>query len=220
LRYDVMGTANQNPNMVQNLIAVFSLLIGLGGLSVTYAAHRHKVRQESEAAAIRERGWTSMAHAKVDLLQHPLTNEFARRVEIEYQGAQPIMDVRVSFRGEVIGEFPFVMCNRHEYAQLPPAESNATDSERHITLEFTDPAGIRWKREASGFLRRARQDAEGLETRDLWGPPEPPNVQRWNAPTGQPASTPGSRRRGFLRAAVVLVSVLIVAGGVWWLLHH
>jgi hypothetical protein len=34
--------------MVQNLVAVFSLLIGAAGLMLSYAGHRQKVRQDEQ----------------------------------------------------------------------------------------------------------------------------------------------------------------------------
>ncbi|WP_208637204.1 hypothetical protein, partial [Streptomyces swartbergensis] len=39
--------------MLQNLMAVFSLLVGLAGLTLSYAAHRQKVRQEGQEAELR-----------------------------------------------------------------------------------------------------------------------------------------------------------------------
>ncbi|MFJ9819693.1 hypothetical protein ACIRU3_31410 [Streptomyces sp. NPDC101151] len=220
--------------MVQNLIAAFSLLIGLAGLTLTYAAHRQKGRQDSQtelklrerrriARRQRERHQASMISTNVVGLRHTLdSNWIIWTVEIENRSNQPVRDVCVCFRGDVIGESPLLGTGECAFP-LPPSESDAAGYQMHITADFTDVSGIRWRREGYGALRRAHQGADG------WEDPEPPDIQ-WVAPPpagGVPGSgpmarrAPRRRRRGWvLRPVAVLVSVVLIAGGVWWLLHH
>lgn len=257
------GYANQNPGMVQNLIAVFSLLIGLAGLTVSYAAHRQKVRQDRQEAALREeelqrfrrereqeqqlrereqsaerqreRHQASMINVDVTRLPSPLDrNWIIPKAVIQNRSNQPVRDVRVSFRDEVVGELPLLGTGEDAF-ELRPTEGDAYRYLQHITVDFTDVAGIRWRLEGRGYLRRARQGTGGPETLGSWGDPEPPVIQQVSAPppgpvcpappppapkTGRATKAPVWRRGGFLRPAVVLVSVVLIAGGVWWLLHH
>ncbi|GGQ33086.1 hypothetical protein [Streptomyces roseolilacinus] len=263
LRNDVTGYADQNPGMVQNLVAVFSLLIGLAGLTLSYAAHRQKVRQDRQEAALREgelqrfqrereqeqrlrereqsaerqreRHQASMINVNVTRLLSPLGHIIPKAV-IQNRSNQPVRDVRVSFRDEVVGELPLLGTGEDAF-ELDPTESDAYGYLQHITVDFTDVAGIRWRLEGRGYLRRARQGTGSPETLGSWGEPEPPVIQQVFAPPPPPGpvysappapaprmgtgtKAPVWRRGEFLRPAVVLVSFVLIAGGVWRLLHH
>ncbi|MFJ1973957.1 hypothetical protein ACIO93_35535 [Streptomyces sp. NPDC087903] len=273
--------------MVQNLVAVFSLLIGLVGLMLSYAGHRQKVRQDVQEYALRaeelrkverdreqerqlyereararrerevsvqraqERHQASMIGGHIVLFPSPLNDSWVvPRVMIQNGSNQPVRDVRVSLRGEVINELPIVGTG-HDFFPLAPAQitDERYDQLGHITLEFTDAAGIRWRREAYGNLQRARQGTTGQED---WEAPElpliataapsprpsappcpspslPPSEQSSRmrlparadqAPSPAPTESRAGERIGFRRPVVVLVSVVLIAGGVWWLLHH
>ncbi|WP_406364569.1 hypothetical protein [Streptomyces sp. NBC_00645] len=294
--------------MVKNLVAVFSTLIGLAGLMLSYAGHRQKVRQEAqeaqeaqetarraeelrrierdreqeqEARALREeareqreraasarREWerlqASMIGGHIALSPSSLNDNWVVPQVVIHNGSnQPVRDVRVFFQGEVIHELPLVGTG-HEYLPQPPAHTQEERYRRQVTVEFTDVAGIRWRRDGYGALQRARQGTEGQE---IWEAPETPVIesalrpsdltdaghQMQHAPArmpetppqgpptgplsgpsappapsapyggGAPAGgggAPARRHVGLLRLAVVLVSLALIAGGVWSLIHH
>ncbi|WKU48050.1 hypothetical protein Q3V23_30560 [Streptomyces sp. VNUA116] len=265
--------------MVQNLVAVFSLLIGLAGLTLSYATHRQKVREEEQESALRseelrkfqrdreqeqqlheqeknaqrqqERQQASMISAHIALPPSPLHDSWVvPKVVIQNGSNQPVTDVRVSFRGKAIGEWPLLGTGEGTFS-LPPTQipDPHSDQLRDIAVEFTDVAGTRWRRAGYGVLQRARQDTSSPETSGAWETPEPPVIEPAARPTGPPsrplpgdgsgvgggtqpdfpapppaggaAQRPAQRRRaiGFLRQATVLVSVILIAGSLWWLLH-
>ncbi|MFF0204242.1 hypothetical protein [Streptomyces sp. NPDC005017] len=278
--------------MVQNLVAVFSLLVGLAGLALSYAGHRQKVRQEREstrradeqgraerarereaaerlererqdrereadarrerarrARRERERYQASMIVGQVRLSRSTLSDNWVVPQVVVLNGSdQPVLDVRVSLRGEVISEMP-VLAGGSEIFPLPPVR---TTDDHHgqlgeVTVEFTDVQGIRWRREGQGALERAGQGVGGQEN---WGAPEPPVVRPDGPPSGPsapegertyaPAPPPSAggartpygggartpygqeatrRRAAFLRPLMVLVSLALIAVGIWWLLR-
>ncbi|MFE0647562.1 hypothetical protein ACFVZH_03090 [Streptomyces sp. NPDC059534] len=266
--------------MVQNLVAVFSLLTGLVGLTLSYAAHRQKVREGRQESALRaeelqrfqrdreqerllyereqsakrqrERHQASLISAHIALPPSPLHDNWVVPKAVIRNGSnQPVLDVRVSFRGEVIGEWTLLGTGEGT-APLPPTQRRDEHSDRlrDLAVEFTDVAGIRWRREGYGVLRRARQGTGDPETSGAWEAGEPPDIERATQPPGPPsgplaggsvgesvggseadapwppspggsapAGTTGRRRTGFLWPVAVSVSVLLVAGGVWWLLR-
>ncbi|WP_371664747.1 hypothetical protein [Streptomyces sp. NBC_00280] len=283
--------------MVKNLVAVFSTLIGLVGLMLSYAGHRQKVRQEAqenarraeelrrterdreqeqEARALREeeareqreraasarrereRLQASMIGGHIALSPSSLNDSWVVPQVVIHNGSnQPVRDVRVFVHGEVIHELPLVGTG-HKYLPQPPAHIQDERYRRQVTVEFTDVAGIRWRRDGYGALQRARQGTEGQE---IWEAPETPVVESallpldltdadlfishapapmretpaQGPPTGplsgpsQPpapyggrggAGAPARRHVGLFRLAVVLVSLALIAGGVWSLVHH
>ncbi|MCX5390314.1 hypothetical protein [Streptomyces sp. NBC_00094] len=267
--------------MVQNLVAVFSLLTGLVGLTLSYAAHRQKVREGRQESALRaeelrrfqrdreqerllhereqsaqrqrERHQASLISAHIALLPSSLHDSWVVPKAVIRNGSnQPVRDVRVSFRGEVIGAWTLLGTGEGT-APLPPTQirDEHSDRLRDLAVEFTDVTGIRWRREGYGVLRRARQGVGDPETSGEWEAGEPPDVERAEQPLGPPsgplvggpvgesvggspgadapwpqspggsasAGTTGRRRTGFLWPAAVSVSVLLIAGGVWWLLR-
>ncbi|MFC9679012.1 hypothetical protein [Streptomyces sp. NPDC056948] len=284
--------------MVQNLVAVFSLLIGTAGLLLSYAGHRQKTRQDAQDRALRADEQQRMEHDREQERQRQDQEARARRereardrereararrerearaqwerdryqasmigghiglspsslddswvvpqVVINNGSNQPVRDLRATFRGEVTNELRLVGTGRH-YFPLPPVQISGEryDQLGQVTVEFTDVAGVRWRREGYGALQRARQGADGQE---VWGNPEPPVVERvverpdtalprkrsevarppqaQREPTmpapaqaGPPAPAPAERRVGCLGPVVVLGSVVLIAGGIWWLLH-
>lgn len=120
--------------MVQNLVAVFSLLTGLVGLALSYAAHRQKVREGRQESALRaeelqkfqrdreqerllhereqsaqrqrERHHASLVSAHIALPPSPLHDSWVvPQAVVQNRSNQPVRDVRVSFCGEVVGEW-------------------------------------------------------------------------------------------------------------------
>ncbi|MER7955355.1 hypothetical protein [Streptomyces sp. NPDC096030] len=267
--------------MVQTLVAVFSLLTGMVGLTLSYAAHRQKVREGRQESALRaeelqkfqrdreqerllhereqsaqrqrERQQASLISVHIALPPSPLHDSWVVPKAVIQNGSnQPVWDVRLSIRGEVIGEWPLLDTGEGA-APLPPMpmRDEPSDQLRDLAVEFTDVAGIRWRREGYGVLRRARQGVGDPETSGAWEAGEPPNIVRAEPPLGPPpgpltggpdgeraggghtasaprepslggsasAGTTGRRRAGFFWPVAVLVSVLLIAGGVWWLLR-
>jgi hypothetical protein len=260
--------------MVQNIFAVFSLMIGTAGLLLTYAGHRQKVRQdardtvlraeelrrverdrerereeqeraaraqqEREASVRREkdRYQASMVGGHIGLSPSSLNDDWVVPQVVLHNGSnQPVRDVRAFLQDEVVGEVR-LLGSDHQIVPLPAVQvSNEGYGQLgQVTVEFTDIAGIRWRREGYGHLRRARQDTEGHE---VWGGLEPPVVERhaseaepsewslylprseapdWSYELPAPAP-PAGRRFRHLSPVAVLVSVALIAVGIWWLLH-
>ncbi|MDF3149219.1 hypothetical protein, partial [Streptomyces sp. T21Q-yed] len=203
--------------MVQNLVAVFSTLIGLAGLVLSYAGHRQKVRQEAQESARRaeelrsierereqereagarrerERLQASMISGHIAQTPSALDDSWVVPQIVIHNGFnQSIRDVRVFRCGEVIRELPHVGTG-YEYLRLPPTRIPDEHSGQ-ITIEFTDVAGIRWRREGYGALQRARQGTEGSETW-AWEDPEFPSSKEPRRPRSRPQLLrPGSRGR-------------------------
>jgi hypothetical protein len=267
--------------MVQNLFAVFSLLIGAAGLLLTYAGHRQKVRQDAQESALRAEEQRRIerdreqerqqAHARREQEARARRNREARDRErdryqasmvsgylglspsslddgwvvpqiVIYNGSnQPVRNVRASFRGEMTDEQGLVGTGHHFFPLAPkPVPGKSYEELGEVIVEFTDVAGVRWRREGSGVLRRARQ---GGDRQTTWGEPEQPVVERADEFAGATAPTmhapapaelprgarpsmhvpgappPASRRAGCFGWLVVLVSVALIAGGIWWLVH-
>ncbi|MER7477453.1 hypothetical protein ABTX60_07320 [Streptomyces sp. NPDC126510] len=252
--------------MVQNLVAVFSLLIGTAGLLLSYAGHRQKVRQDAQERALRadeqqrmeherqrhEQEWREMearaqeereAHDRerdryqasmigghIGLSPSSLDDSWVVPQVVIYNGSnQPVRDVRASLRGEVKSELPLVETGHHHVPLPPIPVGERYDQLGEVTVEFTDAAGVRWRREGYGALRRAQQGAGGQE---IWGHRESPVVERVveHPDAASPAkllprvAAPDSpatakRRANWLGPVVVVVSVVLIAGGVWWLLQ-
>ncbi|MFE2543592.1 hypothetical protein [Actinacidiphila glaucinigra] len=243
--------------MVQNLVAVFSLLIGLAGLTLSYMAHRQTVRQDEQesarrAADVREareeeqeqehsfheratrelrerqRYQASLISVLVAVPRSCLHGGWAvPRVVLENCSSQPVRDVWVSYRGEVIGTVP-LLGTGEEFFPLPLTQLAGERSGQlgEVTVDFTDVSGIRWRREGYGALRRAREEIG--ESGGGWEDPETPHIERVTSSPPMPAPARGplppeasAQRPGqLLRPVVILVSVVLVAGGVWWLLSH
>jgi hypothetical protein len=261
--------------MVQNLLAVLSLLIGTSGLMLSYAGHRQKVRQdthenthraeeqrrieqerqrqEQEARAQqekearfqreRDRYQASMIGVHIRLSPSTLDDSWVVPQLVIHNGSsQPVRDVRAYYGDEVTNELPLVDTGTH-FLPLPPRQlpDASVDQSGPVTVEFTDVAGIRWRREGYGFLQRAGQGVDGQE---IWGPPEPavveflqpvrqgrrkgaqPPQQEGPPSVGEgphgalpPVSAPAERHFGCAGPVVVLVSAMLIVGGIWWLLR-
>ena len=278
LRKDMIRPALQNPVMLQNLVAVLSLLVGLAGLTLSFAAHRQKVRQEGREAELRaeelarereeaerrrqqerenEERRRRLEHTRrqqrerrqaslinVDVTRHASPLDASRiipKAVIQNRSNRPVTDLRVSFHGSVVGESTLLDSAGEEAYTLPASESGRYGYLQHLTVDFTDVAGIRWRHEWGGALRKAQHGASGPEA---WGPPTypeveevlvppapapdlggaPPPPQRYPAPLPEaPAGgseVPVSRRTRSLTPAVVLISLLLIAGSVWWFISH
>ncbi|QEV49442.1 hypothetical protein CP980_34250 [Streptomyces vinaceus] len=241
------GLVGQSPYMVQNLVAVFSLLIGLGGLTLSFMDHRRKIRQEAQESALRaeearqrherdleqqlqwiereqrsqrglERHQASLVKARFELRPSSLHNGWiVPEVVVENRSDQPVRDVRVAFLGDVIGESTTLDTGQDAFQLAPVQAARTSHKLRHVTVDFTDVAGIRWRRDGYGLLRRAQPGAGDPDAPGAWGEPEPPTVL---GPASAPALPPVRQRVGFLRPAVALISVTLIAGGLWWLLRH
>ncbi|OUC75756.1 hypothetical protein CA983_44230 [Streptomyces swartbergensis] len=139
----------------------------------------------------------------------------------------------MSYRGSVVGALPLLGSAGEEVFTLPTSVLRSYGYLLRLTVDFTDVAGIRWRTDVDGALRRAQHGVSGSE---VWGPRMYADIRevamggpvagasRPPAPSHAVPSAgtevPVSRRTRFLRPAVVLVSLLLIAGGVWWLINH
>lgn len=247
---------------MQNLIAVFSLLIGLAGLTLSYMGHRQKVRQETQETALfveqlqglqrergqdqeqrklqervqreRERRQASMIKTRLELRPSSLHDGWVvPEIVVENRSDQLLRDVRVAFLHEVIGEATTLDTGQHAF-QLPPAQAAKPSHKlRFVTVDFTDIAGIRWRRDGDAGLRRAQPGTDSPDSRGAWGDPEDLYVTAARdvimgapasppppPPSGASQTEPVGRHLRFLQPAIVLVSVTLIAGALWWLLSR
>jgi hypothetical protein len=226
--------------MVQNLIAALSTLIALAGLAVSYLGHRDKVRREDELARLRQelekeaeqqgvQAQASKLDVHVDVGRSQLHNGWAvPKLVVENQSNQPVHDLVVSFHDKVVAEMPLLDTGDTAFP-LPLSEGSTPAGLllRHVTVDFTDAAGIRWRREGRGSLRSGSGN-EALGTWQ-WGrpeqsriepaaPSESPALPSPVPPAGPPGELPWFRRVSPVLVAVLSVVVLIIVSRWWWAL--
>ncbi|WP_158697937.1 hypothetical protein [Streptomyces prunicolor] len=180
--------------MVELVIAAVGCLVGLGGLAISYAAHRHQVGQAERLAereqlvAERERAaderntlvHASRLHVGFMATQSPLTNLDTWVLRVINYSSQPMRDL-VSFYGGERLEFdsptghlsPGVM----REARIPSRLAEPRPLHEATIVEFTDAAGLRWRRLGSGVLQCRRDNPDGSQ---VWGPEQAPLVEYAN----------------------------------------
>jgi hypothetical protein len=218
--------------MVQNLIAVLSTFIALAGLAVSYMGHRDKVRREDELARLRQelekeaeqRGVQAQAsrlEVHVDVGRSQLHNGWAvPKLVVENLSNQPVHDLVVSFHDQVVAEMPLLDTGDTSFP-LPLSEG-ATPAGlllRQVTVDFTDAAGIRWRRDGRGSLRTG----SGNEALGTWerGRQDHPRIEPAapsESPAGPPGQLPWFRRVSPVLVAVLSVVVLVIVSRWWWTL--
>lgn len=249
LRADTFECVSQSFRVIQTLTAVLGALIGLAGLLVSYLAHRHKVRhdaalaaeemrlleREREAEQQEARVQASMLRVHVALSRSALHDGLVTpKVVVANQSNQPIQDVCVSLRDEAVGETSLFPTGEMVFP-LPLSEAATPTGRlmREVTIDFTDAAGIRWRRQSGGSLRRGRIN-EALGAWE-WGEPEAP-VVGWatGLPIGAVAGAaraeaeaeteaeaeagmgPWGRHMPPVLVTLVLSVMVLIATALWW----
>lgn len=212
--------------MAETLIAAVSALIALAAGLVAYRAHRHQLRRaavtdthqrhieereqrvsEREAAAERREALVqaSMMDVTVRWVPSSLHEGWSTPwILVHNSSNQPFADLHVRFRDEpVTGQTGVLFPGAIHRFQLPSSEyrSGVPEVGRGVSVDFTDVAGTRWRREGDGGLREGHSTGDTWE----WGAREEPVIMRFTAPD-PPWPTPGrdafewsSRGRGHRR---------------------
>jgi hypothetical protein len=171
--------------VIETLIAVFSSLVALGALVVSFMAHRHQVvraaalddrerRVDARERALQrreQRVHASMIEVRMSTSPSSLHDGWVTpRLEIVNPSNQPISGLSASFRGEELDSvFGMVAPGEVRHFTLPSLDT-ADDADltlQRITLSFTDAAGIRWRRSGGGRLQRGVRRAAS-ETAVRW----------------------------------------------------
>ncbi|MFJ3722724.1 hypothetical protein ACIPYQ_09130 [Streptomyces sp. NPDC090045] len=169
--------------MTENLIAAVSALVALVGLVLTYRGYRDKQQRDRRAHA-------SMIDVQA-MVQRSLLHDGYEvpRVGVTNQSNQPIQELLVRYRDDIVADT--LALTGKQIWHLPPSESTRSPDRilSHVTIEFTDAEGTRWRREGNGRLRRGRQTKAGTWK---WGTPEPPLITA-AAPPPEPQPLPPRR---------------------------
>ncbi|MFD8237402.1 hypothetical protein ACFV20_36715 [Streptomyces sp. NPDC059696] len=198
-------------------------------------AERARQEREERTRLERDRYQASMVGGHVVLSPSSLNESYAvPQVMIQNGSNQPVKDVRISVRGEAISQVPLIHPGQH-FFPLPALQipDDGNDQWGEVAVEFTDVSEIGWRREGYGDLQRTRQGTHGQE---VWGVPEPPVVERYAGETAWPSAPDVAERMEFgevpapsapragrrfrrLGPVALLVSVVLIAVGIWWLFH-
>ncbi|MFE5621123.1 hypothetical protein ACFQ8S_03575 [Streptomyces virginiae] len=153
--------------MTENLIAAGSAIVALVGLVLTYQGYRDKQKQGRREHA-------SMLNVCVYTERSQLHDRWEiAQVVVSNRSNQLYHEVRVRYRDQTVAETATLSAS--QTWQLPPSENSQSADLllSHITVEFNDAEGTRWRREGSGRLRRGRQTKTGDWE---WDAPEPPLI--------------------------------------------
>jgi hypothetical protein len=224
--------------MVDTLIAVAGALVALGALTVSYLAHRHQVRRaaaldarerwvdarEREAAEREVLVQASLIGVRVITQPSPLHDGWVRRgLYVVNMSNQPVGNLSAEYRGEAVERVSGTLGAGEERSfPLPPSADGARPATAlgRLTIDFTDAAAIRWRRDDGGGLRRGarspagewewgeRQDPVVGEANPAFLPPSPPEPPDWvGFPSpGRPRLAPAFA----LLVGVVVVTVILI----------
>ncbi|WP_151482805.1 hypothetical protein [Streptomyces albicerus] len=231
--------------MLEAVVAVVGTVVGVAGLATSYAGHRHSVREAARVALLtrsveeRERQLAKEAERRAEVVQaslvqvvmgsrpSPLAEQWVSHSIRATNGSdQPVRDVTLRYDGRPLpanlanGPLPagrLLHAGESVSAALPASDVGPGPADPALgVVEFTDAAGVRWRRSTLGILER--QYADGS-----WDA-QPPNVapfaqQQPGMPYLQPGQTSAPRRRKTLprsvSALMILVGAVLVAWAVW-----
>ncbi|MEV0221730.1 hypothetical protein [Streptomyces sp. NPDC050704] len=232
--------------MLEAVVAVVGALVGVVGLVTSYSGHRHSVREAARVALLergvreREREAERQAERQAEVVQaslvqvvmssrpSPLAEQWLSWVlQATNRSDQPLREVALSYGGRPL---PASVANgllhagQSLSADLPP--SDVPHNPVLGVVEFTDAAGVRWRRSAMGVLER-RQAGGAWDV-------QPPNVAPAASPFPQPGASyrqvprsrqvpqgsgaPPRRRKRLPRAVsvvMVVVGAVLVAWATW-----
>lgn len=242
--------------MVEIWIAGVGVLVAAGSLTTSWLAHRLQVEragaldsQEARIAAREQRvesrerdadrremlTQASMIAVGVDVRASQLHEDWrTTRLVIINASNQPVRGVETRVFDIPLGVEDVIYAGRTWATLLSQGSGLSAQDADMVTVDFTDAAGRRWRREGAGGLRQGTWSAAREQWE--WGAREEPVVASADpllvggiAPTGvggpygRPPAVPQQappRRRSFARSGFVLavVAVAALAGLLGWLL--
>ncbi|MCX4558239.1 hypothetical protein OHA02_18795 [Streptomyces phaeochromogenes] len=252
--------------MLEAVVGVVGVVVGVAGLVTSYAGHRHSVRESARVAAMareveeRERELALEAERRAEVVQASLVQVMMRSrpsplaeqwvgwsLQATNGSDQPVRDVALHYDGLPLPTTltgGLLHAGESVSALLPTSDTSlgpARPSQPALgVVQFTDAAGVRWRRSATGMLEQ-RYESGSWDPRSprvapfqppatqtgaqpgAYGRPTPPGppgtgpAQPQPQPWHQPQSRPRSRKPlpRSVSAAMVLVGAGLVAWAVW-----
>ncbi|MGW3937604.1 hypothetical protein [Streptomyces phaeochromogenes] len=245
--------------MLEAVVGVVGVVVGVAGLVTSYAGHRHSVRESARVAAMareveeRERELAREAERRAEVVQASLVQVMMRSrpsplaeqwvgwsLQATNGSDQPVKDVALHYDGLPLSTSltgGLLHAGESVSALLPTSDASlgpAHPSQPALgVVEFTDAAGVQWRRAATGMLEQ-RYESGSWDLRHPQVAPFQPPVQTGAygrpAPAGppgagqaqlQPQLRPPARSRSRkplpppVSAAMVLVGAVLVAWAVW-----
>ncbi|MEV4036558.1 hypothetical protein [Streptomyces umbrinus] len=242
--------------MLEAVVGVVGVVVGVAGVVTSYAGHRHSVREAARVAAMareveeRERELAREAELRAEVVQASLVQVVMRSrpsplaeqwvgwsLQATNGSDQPVRDVALHYDGRPLPTSltgGLLHAGESVSALLPTSDTSlgpARPSQPALgVVEFTDAAGVRWRRSATGMLEQ-RYGSGSWDTRHpqvapfqppaqtgVYGRPDPAGPPGPGAAQPQPhlRSRPRSRSRKPLPRSVSAVMVLVGAGLVAW----
>ncbi|MEV2228941.1 hypothetical protein AB0H69_10255 [Streptomyces phaeochromogenes] len=254
--------------MLEAVVGVVGVVVGVAGLVTSYAGHRHSVRESARVAAMareveeRERELAREAERRAEVVQASLVQVMMRSrpsplaeqwvgwsLQATNGSDQPVRDVALHYDGQPLRTTltgGLLHAGESVSALLPTSDASlgpARPSQPALgVVEFTDAAGVRWRRSGTGMLEQRYESGSWDARPPRVAPFQPPATQTGAqtgtygrpAPAGppgggpaqpQPQLRPRSRSRSWpwsrqplpqsVSAAMVLVGVCLVAWAVW-----
>ncbi|MEU9877084.1 hypothetical protein [Streptomyces phaeochromogenes] len=256
--------------MLEAVVGVVGVVVGVAGLVTSYAGHRHSVRESARVAAMareveeRERELAREAERRAEVVQASLVQVMMRSrpsplaeqwvgwsLQATNGSDQPVRDVVLHYDGRPLPTSltgGLLHAGESVSALLPTSDASlgpARPSQPALgVVEFTDAAGVRWRRSGTGMLEQRYESGSWDARPPRVAPFQPPATQTGTqtgvygrpAPSGPPGAGPAqpqpqpqlrppsrSRSRSWSRkplprsvsTAMVLVGAGLVAWAVW-----
>ncbi|MGW3424520.1 hypothetical protein [Streptomyces phaeochromogenes] len=245
--------------MLEAVVGVVGVVVGVAGLVTSYAGHRHSVREAARVAAVarevaeRERELSREAERRAEVVQASLVQVVMRSrpsplaeqwvgwsLQATNGSDQPVRDVALHYDGRPLptsltggllhaGESVSVLLPTSDTSRSPALPSQPALG----VVEFTDAAGVRWRRSATGMLEQRYESGSWDLRLPRVAPYQPPATQTGAYGRPSPAGPPGagpaqaqpqpqlrpparSRPRKPLPRSVSAAMVLVGAGLVAW----
>ncbi|MFD9439499.1 hypothetical protein ACFWBR_12145 [Streptomyces sp. NPDC060006] len=225
--------------MLEAVVAVVGAVVGVAGVVTSYAGHRHSVREAARVASLeravaeRESRLVREASHRAEVAQaslvqvmmrsrrSPLAEQWAGwELQVTNGSDQPIREVAPRYDGLPLPTGlagGLLHAGQGAVAVLPV--SDVVHDPALGVVEFTDAAGARWRRYATGLLERGLAGGGW----DGQAPNVAPYAQPGTAyrtadrPSGPPPSPAPARARlpRSVSVALVVAGAVLVAWAVW-----
>lgn len=248
--------------MLEAVVGVVGVVVGVAGVVTSYAGHRHSVREAARVSAMareveeRERELAREAERRAEVVQASLVQVVMRSrpsplaeqwvgwsLQATNGSDQPVRDVALHYDGRPLPTSltgGLLHAGESVSALLPTSDTGPAHPSQPAlgVVEFTDAAGVRWRRSATGMLEQ-RYGSGSWDTRPpLVAPFQPPPAQTGTYGRPAPAGPPGAgaaqpqrqprpqlrpqlRRRSpeslprSVSAVMVLIGAALIAWAVW-----
>ncbi|MGI3202193.1 hypothetical protein ACRJ4W_35135 [Streptomyces sp. GLT-R25] len=166
--------------MLEAVVGVVGVVVGVAGLVTSYAGHRHSVRESARVAAMareveeRERELALEAERRAEVVQASLVQVMMRSrpsplaeqwvgwsLQATNGSDQPVRDVALHYDGLPLPTTltgGLLHAGESVSALLPTSDTSlgpARPSQPALgVVQFTDAAGVRWRRSATGMLEQ------------------------------------------------------------------